>query len=145
MTSAFALYWVIAPKIYFCSGDWTLGCVSIFWNFPNTLVFLKIYYFVQQLQRQLLYKVSYNRYPVLFYFWWMETVLRLCKIPKYYEQDCTLKHRKWFQENTSHFFMRMFSTTSFFQINFTLVHAILYSRILFSMDICGAKISAIIN
>ena len=75
----------------------------------------------------------------------METVLRLCKIPKYYEQDCTLKHRKWFQENTSHFFMRMFSTTSFFQINFTLVHAILYSRILFSMDIYGAKISAIIN
>ena len=33
-------------------------------------------------------KVSHTRYQVLFYFWSVETVLKLCKIPKDYEQDC---------------------------------------------------------
>ena len=38
--------------------------------------------------RQLVYKVSYTRNKVPFYLWWMETVLKLCKILKYCEDDC---------------------------------------------------------
>ena len=34
-------------------------------------------------------KVSYNRYQVPFYLWLKQMVLKLCKILKYHEQDCS--------------------------------------------------------
>ena len=41
--------------------------------------------------RQLVYKVCYTRYQVLFYFCWSGSVVKYCKVPKYYDQDCNLK------------------------------------------------------
>ena len=40
--------------------------------------------------RQLLYQVCYTRYQVSFYLWWIGYVLKYCKVPKYYDQDCRL-------------------------------------------------------
>ena len=38
--------------------------------------------------RQLVYQVCYTRYHVSFYLWWIGSVLKYCKVPKYYDQDC---------------------------------------------------------
>ena len=38
---------------------------------------------------QLLYQVCYTRYQVSIYLWWIRPVLKKCKVPKYYDQDCT--------------------------------------------------------
>ena len=38
--------------------------------------------------RQLLYQVCYARYWISFYLWWIGSVLKYCKIPKYYDQNC---------------------------------------------------------
>ena len=34
------------------------------------------------------YQVCYTRYHVSFYLWLIGSVLKHCKVPKYYEQDC---------------------------------------------------------
>ena len=39
--------------------------------------------------RQLVYQVCYNRYYVSFYLWLIGTVLKHCKVLKYYDQDCS--------------------------------------------------------
>ena len=36
--------------------------------------------------RQLVYQVCYTRYQVSFYLWWIVSVLKYCKVPKYYDQ-----------------------------------------------------------
>ena len=41
--------------------------------------------------RQLVYQVCYARYNVSFYLWLIGSVLKHCKFPKYYEQDCRTK------------------------------------------------------
>ena len=38
--------------------------------------------------RQLVYQVYYTRYQVSF--WWIRSVLKYCKVPKYFDQDCRL-------------------------------------------------------
>ena len=38
---------------------------------------------------QLIYQVCYTRYQVSFYLWWIGSVLKYCKLPKYYDQDCS--------------------------------------------------------
>ena len=38
--------------------------------------------------RQLVYQVCYIRYQVSFYLWWIGSLLKYCKVPKYYDQDC---------------------------------------------------------
>ena len=38
--------------------------------------------------RQLVYEVCYTRYYVLFYLRLIESLLKHCKAPEYYEQDC---------------------------------------------------------
>ena len=38
--------------------------------------------------RQLVYQVCYTRYHIWFYLWLIGSVLKHCKVPKYYEQDC---------------------------------------------------------
>ena len=38
--------------------------------------------------RQLVYQVCYTRYHVSFYLWLIRPVLKHCKVPKYYDQDC---------------------------------------------------------
>ena len=35
-----------------------------------------------------MYQVRYNRYHFIFCLWLMESVLKHCKVPKYYEQHC---------------------------------------------------------
>ena len=36
------------------------------------------------------YQVYCTRYQVSFYLWWIGSVLKYCKVPKYYGQDCRL-------------------------------------------------------
>ena len=43
--------------------------------------------------RQLVYEVCYTRHQVSFYLWWIGSVLKYCKVPKYYDQDCSLNLR----------------------------------------------------
>ena len=38
--------------------------------------------------RQLVYQVCYTRYHVSLYLWLIGSVLKHCKVPKYYEWDC---------------------------------------------------------
>ena len=38
--------------------------------------------------RQLVYQVCYTRFHVSFYLWLIGSVLKHCKVPKYYDQDC---------------------------------------------------------
>ena len=47
--------------------------------------------------RQLVYHVCYTRYHVSFYLWLTGCVLKHCKVPKYYDQDCR-KYRKEIKE-----------------------------------------------
>ena len=35
-----------------------------------------------------MYQVCYTRYHVFFYLWLIGSVLKHCKVPKYYDQDC---------------------------------------------------------
>ena len=35
-----------------------------------------------------MYQVCYTRYHVSFYLWLIGSVLKHCKVPKYYDQDC---------------------------------------------------------
>ena len=35
-----------------------------------------------------MYQVCYPKYQVLFCLWLMEPLLKHCKVPKYYKQDC---------------------------------------------------------
>ena len=37
---------------------------------------------------ELVYQVFHSRYQFPFYLWWIGSVLKYCKVPKYYEQDC---------------------------------------------------------
>ena len=39
--------------------------------------------------RQLVYQVCYTRYEVSFCLWRIGPVLKHCKVPKYYNQDCS--------------------------------------------------------
>ena len=39
--------------------------------------------------RQLIYQVCYTRYHVLFYLWLIGSALKHCKVPKYYDPDCS--------------------------------------------------------
>ena len=40
--------------------------------------------------RQLVYQVCYTRYHVSFYLWLIGSSLKHCKVPKYYDQDCSV-------------------------------------------------------
>ena len=53
--------------------------------------------------RQLVYQVCYTRCQVSFYLWWIRSVLKYWKVPKYYGQDCrcifkAVKKQKHFPE-----------------------------------------------
>ena len=38
-----AIFWTSVPKIYFCRGDWTLGCLPMkFWDITNTFTPIKV-------------------------------------------------------------------------------------------------------
>ena len=43
--------------------------------------------------RQHVCQVCYTRYQVSFYLWGIESALKYCKVPKYYDQDCGLFSR----------------------------------------------------
>ena len=43
-----------------------------------------------------MYQVCYTRYHVSFYLWLIGSVLKHCKVPKYYEQDCSFRYHKIF-------------------------------------------------
>ena len=38
--------------------------------------------------RQPVYQVCFTSYQISFYLWWIVSVVKYCKIPKYYDQDC---------------------------------------------------------
>ena len=40
--------------------------------------------------RQLVHQVYYTRYHFSFYLWWIESLLKHCKVPKYYDLDSRL-------------------------------------------------------
>ena len=42
--------------------------------------------------RQLVHQVCYARYQVSLYLWWIGSVLKYCKGPKYYDQDCSFSN-----------------------------------------------------
>ena len=46
----------------------------------------------KELVRQLVYQVSYTKYHVLFYLWLIMSLLKHCKVPKYYDRDCSLRY-----------------------------------------------------
>ena len=74
----------LGAKIYFCRGDWTLGCVlKEFWDFVNISLFPKIVS-LNSLGNSYTRFLLCTRYQVPFYVRWMERVLKLCKIPSYY-------------------------------------------------------------
>ena len=86
------VFWLLLPKFNFWKEDWALDYVStIVWDFPNISLFPKILSLKSlgnwQLVRQLVYQVCYTRYHVQFYLWLIRSVLKRCKVPKYYEQD----------------------------------------------------------
>lgn len=87
----FCIIFKLWCEIFFCEGE--TGHLTIpktYFGFP--LYFLSSYdsnfYGIWQLVRQLVYKVFYIRYQFPFYLMWMNLVLNLTKIPKYYEQNC---------------------------------------------------------
>ena len=100
----FVYYLSARVKIFFHNGEWTLDWVLMqFWYYPIISIFPKILRLKSfwKLVKQLVYQVCYTRYQVPLYLLWMESVLKLCKIPKYYEQHgkiikvqwkCVLKH-----------------------------------------------------
>ena len=45
-------------------------------------------YVVWQLVRQLVYQICYTRYQIFFYLWWIGSVIKYFKVPKYYDLDC---------------------------------------------------------
>ena len=59
---------------------------EIFLIFPNFLRFLVLG--LSATREELVYQVCYTRYQVSFYLWWIGSVLKYCKVPKYYDQDC---------------------------------------------------------
>ena len=73
-------------------GDWALGYVSTqIWDFSNISLFskmLSLKWFGNS--RENSYQVCYSRYHVSFYLWLIGSLLKHCKVPKYYNQDCSL-------------------------------------------------------
>ena len=84
-------FWLLLPKSNFLKIDGALDFVSTqIWDFSNIPNFLRFYVLGRmQLTRQLVYQVCYTRYKVSFYWWWIGPVLKYCKVPKYYHQDCS--------------------------------------------------------
>ena len=50
--------------------------------------------------RQLVNQVCYTRYQVSLYFWWIGSLLKRCKVPKYYDQDCGSIKRSYVLKQT---------------------------------------------
>ena len=82
-----AVVWLVCG-----GGDWALGYVSTqIWDFSNISLFSKILslkWFGNP--RENSYQVCYSRYHVSFYLWLIGSLLKHCKVPKYYNQDCSL-------------------------------------------------------
>ena len=57
-------------------------------KFEIILIFPYFLRSVRQLMRQLVYQVCYTRYRVSFYFRFIGSAQKHCKVPKYYDQDC---------------------------------------------------------
>ena len=59
------------------SGQERKGLVCVFTSFLTAIG--KVYE---------VYQVCYTRYEASFYLQWIGYVLKYCKVPKYYDQDC---------------------------------------------------------
>ena len=64
------MFLLLLPKFYICKGDWVPGYVA---KLPKT---------VWKLKRELVCKVFYTRYQILFYLWRIKAVLKCCKVQK---------------------------------------------------------------
>ena len=86
----FRIFRVPVPKTHFYREDLTLGSI------PHTILKIFLCFLFSIILRLTSFRniwvnsyiASYTRYQVNFYFWWMEPILKLCKVLKYYEQDC---------------------------------------------------------
>ena len=79
------IFWELVPKIYFWRQDWVQGCVSMqMCNLPNiSLVWVHLVTREETRALSFLQQISSSILLV-----WMEPVLKLCTVLKYYEQDC---------------------------------------------------------
>ena len=80
------IFKLLLSKFNFWMGDWTQGYVSTqIWDFANISLFPKIL-------RLKPWGNSWGntRYHVSFYLWLIGSVLKHCKVSKYYDQDCRL-------------------------------------------------------
>ena len=90
------VFWLLLPKFKLWKGDWALGYVSTqIWAFSNISLFPKI----------LNLKIKVNRIPS-----WLYQISRFvlvvvnpiclehCKVPKYYDQDCSWELQHWGSE-----------------------------------------------
>ena len=85
------IFWLLLPKFNIWKGDWALSDISTqIWYFSNISLFPKILSLKSLLTREAthIYQACYTRDHVSFYLWLIGSVLKHCKVPKYYGQAC---------------------------------------------------------
>ena len=84
------VFWLLLLKFNFWNEDWALGYVSTkIWDFPNISLFPKILSLKSFGNSEATHmQVCRTGYHVSFYLWLIGSVLKHCKVPKYFDQDC---------------------------------------------------------
>ena len=93
LTPLSRVFWLLLPKFNFWKGDWALGYVSTqIWDFPNIFLFPKI---LSLKSFGNSWGSSYTKFAILditFRFTCLiGSVLKHCKVPQYYDQDCSYR------------------------------------------------------
>ena len=82
------IFWLLQPKFYFAKSLSTK------------------YLVVWQLLKWIGYNAYYTRYQVLLCIWWIETVLKCCKVAKYYVQDWSVSKTFWEGARSTGFWLK---------------------------------------
>ena len=90
--------------------------------------------------RQLVYQVCYTRYHVSFYLWLIGSVLKHCKVPKYYDHDCCL-----YLVYCNHHNLRLEPVVGFFIKKSRIIHFIFSDRFSFLVVLNKRKNKSIGN
>ena len=84
--SSFLLVWI---KFLFWEDVWPLGYSSMkFWDFPDFFSFLKFFWVVRQIVRQLGYTMFIANNHTSFHLRWKENLVKYQKVLKYYVHGC---------------------------------------------------------
>ena len=77
------VFWLLLRGIISGTGGWPV--------FPSGFkIFLGLKILdLKQFVKQLVQQVCHSRYHVSFYLWLIGSVLKHCKVPKYYDHDCS--------------------------------------------------------